>query len=217
MSRRPTSALQEVHRRSLRTSTSLSALHVERLVTPLQVIAVLNAARVSFVLVGAHGVAGWMREPRATQDVDLVVRESHLKKATRELLTAFPTLEARDEEVVVRLCDRATGEARIDLLKPRSLYREAFKHTYPVEEGGQHYRIPALEMALAMKFAAMISPNRRVADKHQDAHDFIRIVEENPDIDGNQLTHLGEVVYGGGGANLVEMVRKVRAGEQLVL
>jgi hypothetical protein len=212
-----TMQLHEIHQRSLRTSTALTALYKERYVSPLEVIAVLNAAKVSFVLVGAHGIAGWMREPRATQDVDVVVAERHLKKATRALREAFPHLVPLDLEAVIRLCDRETGEPAIDLLKTRSIYRESFKYTVAVAAKGQPYRIPSLEMALAMKFAAMVSPNRQDEDKHQDAHDFIRIVKENPEIDAEKLTHLGEHVYGGGGADLVEMVRKVRAGEKLVL
>ena len=38
---------------------------------------------------------------------------------------------------------------------------------------GQHYLIPSLEMALAMKFVPMVSPNRQdLEGKYQDAHDF---------------------------------------------
>jgi hypothetical protein len=201
----------------LRISTSISAYYVKNMVTPLQVIAVLNREGISFVLVGAHGVGSWMREPRATQDVDVVVAEKHLKKATRVLVAEFPHLTPRDEEVVVRLLDRESGTALIDLIKPRALYRETFKHTYAVSAGTENYRIPSLAMALAMKFAAMVSPNRPAGKKHRDAGDFTFIVEQNPEIDDAELTRLGEHVYGGGGADLREMVRQVRAGETLVL
>jgi hypothetical protein len=72
-------------------------------------------------------------------------------------------------------------------------------------------------MALAMKFAPMISLTREDKKKHQDAHDFIQMVEVNPDIDLEQLAGLGELVYPGGGKELVEKVRQVRAGESLKL
>jgi hypothetical protein len=205
------------HAESLRITTDLSALYVKNIVTPLQVIAVLNREKVSFVLVGAHGVGGWMGDPRATQDVDVVVAERQIKKATRSLLAEFPHLDARDEEVVVRLQDRETEIVLIDLLKPRSLYRATFKHTQAVVNAGQTYRIPSLEMALAMKFAAMISPNRPEAKRLKDASDFILIVQKNSDIDSDTLTHLGELVYGGGGASICEMVQNVRTGKKLIL
>ncbi len=201
----------------LRISTNISAYYVKNMVSPLQVIAVLNREGISFVLVGAHGVGSWMREPRATQDVDVVVAEKHIKKATRVLVAAFPQLTPSDEEVVVRLLDRETQDVLIDLMKPRSLYREVFRHTHPVSQSQQRYRIPTLEMALAMKFAAMTSPNRQEEDKFQDAHDFIRVVKENDEINDAKLHALGELVYGGGGADLMKMVRNVRAGERLVL
>jgi hypothetical protein len=208
---------RDVHAEALHTSSELSAYYVRNLVTPIQVITILNREKISFVLVGAHGISGWMREPRATQDVDVVVAEKHIKKATRALLAEFPQLEARDHEVVVRLQDRETQDVLIDLMKPRSLYREVFKHAYPVSHARQHYRIPTLEMALAMKFAAMTSPNRQDEDKFQDAHDFIRVVKENEEVNDAKLHALGELVYGGGGADLVKMVSNVRAGERLVL
>lgn len=210
--------VQDVHVRSLETSTALSGYYVRNFIEPLQVITVLNRAGVSFVLIGAHGFGGWMQKPRATEDVDVVVAARHHKKAIRALLAAFPGLEEEDLPVVTRLRDPETHLVVIDLLKPnQELFRAAFKHTKPVTMGGQRYRIPSLEMALAMKFAPMVSINRRDEDKYQDAHDFIYIVKSNPEIDLEELAKLGDLVYPEGGKEIVEMVRKVRAGEKLNL
>jgi len=84
-------------------------------------------------------------------------------------------------------------------------------------EGAESYRVPSLEMALAMKFAAMVSPNRPAENSYQDAHDFIVMAKENLETDAETLRELGELVYGGGGAALLEMLRKARAGERLEL
>jgi hypothetical protein len=214
---RPTKPRRDSHAENLRISTALSEYYVENIVTPFEVIAVLNRERISFVLVGAHGVSGWMGDPRATQDVDVVVADRQVKKATRVLLAEYPHLEARDEEVVVRLQDRQSAKVLIDRLKPRALYRETFKHTHAVSTGGQNYRIPSLEMALAMKLAAMISPSRPEEKKLKDASDFILMVKQNSDIDLSGLTHLGNLVYGSGGAEICKMIRQVRAGEKLIL
>jgi hypothetical protein len=81
---------QEIHASSLATSTALSVYYVPNLITPLEVIRVLNAILVRFVLVGAPGLAGWTRKPRATQGVDVVVGVRGSKKAVRALLAAFP-------------------------------------------------------------------------------------------------------------------------------
>lgn len=208
---------QDLHGHSLNEVATLSSFLVERYVPPFEVIAVLNSARVNFVLVGAYGLSGWMDKPRATRDVDVVIMARHLKRAVRALTEAFPDLLPRDLGVVIRLVDRVSGKATIDLIKQRELFRQAFHHTHTVSAGGQTYRIPSLEMALAMKFAAMISPNRGDAEKHQDAHDFIRIAQLHPEADPVVLSQLGEHVYEDGGAELLEMVRKARAGEKFNL
>jgi hypothetical protein len=208
----------EVHARSLATSTALSVYYMPELITPLQVIEVLNGAGVKFVLVGAHGLGGWMQKPRATQDVDVLVAARGVTKAVRVLLAAFPHLEADDHEVVTRLRERESKAVRIDVMKPKQpLFREALKHTRTVTLEGQSYQIPSLEMALALKFAPMISLNRADKDKHIDAHDFMYIIDCNPDIDLEQLAEFGELVYPGGGKELVEKVGQVRRGEKLCL
>lgn len=207
-----------VHADSLKTSSELSDYYVEAAIAPLDVIAILNKAGISFVLAGAHAIGGWMRDPRSTKDVNLIIASKHAKKAARVLGKAFPDLEAEDLAVVIHLRERESKKVVIDLMKPvQPLYREAFKHTHTVIWEGQRFRIPSLETALAMKFAAMISPNREDEDKHQDAHDFIRMVKQNDDIDRDQLAQLGGLAFPGGGKRVLELVRKVRAGEKLVL
>jgi hypothetical protein len=136
----------------------------------------------------------------------------------RELLAAFPHLEADDHEVVTRLRDRETKEVAIDVMKPnQELMRNALKHTCKVESEGQQYLIPTLEMSLTLKFAAMISLTRRPTKKHQDAHDFMAMVEANSDIDLVKLAELGNLVYPGGGAEVIEKVGQTLRGETLML
>jgi hypothetical protein len=208
----------DVHARSLATSTALSEYYVADLITPLQVIRVLNGAKVRFMLLGAHGLGGWTGKPRATEDVDVLVGTRGHKKAVRALLAAFPHLQADDQEVVTRLRDPDTGTVVIDVMKPNQpLYRDALRYGHPVESGGQPYLIPSLELALATKFAAMISLTRADRDKYQDVRDFMYMVDSNPGIDLKKLHELGQLVYNGGGDEVVENVRKVRAGEKLTL
>lgn len=209
---------RDIHAQSLATSSALSELYVPNLITPMEVIRVLNAARVRFLLLGAHGLSGWTHEPRATKDVDVLVAARGHRKAVQALLAAFPDLQAEDHEVVTRLREPETGTVVIDVMKPNQpLYRDALKHTHPVESGGQKYLVPSLEMALAMKFSAMISLTRSEDKKHFDAGDFIRMVKTNPDIDLVKLQALGQLIYNGGGEEIVENVRKARAGEKMTL
>jgi hypothetical protein len=208
----------DVHAHSLAKAAQLTGFQMEKAISPGEVVTILNKAGISFVLVGAYGLVGWMKEPRATEDVDVVVAAKHHKKAVSLLVEAFPQLEADDREVVTRLRHRETKEVAIDVMKPnQELYRVVFKHTHKVTFGRQAFRVPSLEMALAMKFAPMISLYRADADKYQDAHDFIRMVLANSDIDLARLTELGDLLYSGGGKELVEKVGQVRRGERLNL
>jgi hypothetical protein len=210
--------VQDVHSEGLAISTALSSYYVENMIPPLEVIRQLNVAGVRFMLVGAHGIGGWVKKPRATQDVDVIVAARGHKKAIRVLLAAYPDLEAEEHEVVTRLRYRETQKVLIDVMKPaQPLFREALQHPHIVESEGQRYAIPSLEMALAMKFAPMISLNRAEEDRLIDAHDFIAMVKANPNIDLEMLTRFGELVYHGGGQKIVEKVRDVQAGKKLIL
>ena len=210
--------IQALQSRYLKDSTTLSKWYLKHMIEPAQVIRVLNENEISFVLVGLHGLSAWMREPRGTKDVDVIVAAKQVKKAVRVLLAAFPTLEAVDLEVVTRLKDKETDDVLIDVMKPvQQPSRAVFKNNVVVKEKGQTYRIPTLEMGLVLKFAPMISLTRADEDKHQDAHDFIRMVKKNVDIDLEITESLGELVYPGGGKEVIEMVRKIRAGEKLRL
>src|SRR6516165_4323399 len=95
--------VQDLHENSLRTSTALARMAMQGLIAPLDVITALNRNKISFVLVGLHGLGGWMHEPRATQDVDVIVASRHHKKAISTLIDEFPNLEAVEHPVVTRL------------------------------------------------------------------------------------------------------------------
>jgi hypothetical protein len=174
---------------------------------------VLRMAGVRYVVVGAHAANGYTGRPRTTIDVDVVVQFP--KKAAKAIAAAYPDLVMRDTAVVIRFM--AGEDEAIDLMKPigSKLWARLLKETREVDVEGEAVRIPTLEGVLAAKFAAMASPHRRVLDKQQDGVDFGRIVVANKQIDLQALEHLGELVYAGGGAEIVKLVQDARAGRRL--
>src|SRR3954469_11866375 len=137
------------HGLSLFQSSKLSGLYVPHFIRPADVIRVLTAAKISFTLVGAHGLGGWTQKPRATEDVDVVVIQRHVKKSVAALTAAFPNLDVDDQPAVVRLRDRETGAVAIDVMKPnQSAIHAALKHTHPIRSGRLTYKVPTVEMAL---------------------------------------------------------------------
>jgi hypothetical protein len=201
----------------LESSTALSSYYIPHFKAPLEIIRILNTTGIRFVLIGTHALGSWMNKPRCTHDVDLLVAARDHKKAVKALLDAFADLAPEDKDDVTQLRHRETQAVLIDVYKPHQpLFREALKQTHTVQSSEQEYRIPSLEMALTMKFATLVSPTRDQADWFQDAHDFICMIKANPEIGMKRLAIFGKLVYNGGGGEIVEMVRKVRAGERLI-
>jgi hypothetical protein len=207
-----------VHLQCLRISTAMSRHYVADYIAPEAVIDILNAAGVRFMLAGAHAICGWMNEARFTEDVDVLVMTRHVRLAIRAIQRAFPHLELRDTPVVARFSDPDRRLVVLDVMKPNQpLRRVALRHTHRVETPDRTYFVPSLEFALAMKFAAMVSPRRERRKKMRDATDFLTIVQVNPEIDLAKLAKLGERVYPGGGKEVLDLVRRVRDGEPLTL
>jgi hypothetical protein len=210
------------HLDALRTSSQLTLTfrrmyqREAAMVTPEDVIAVLHQAGVNCVLMGTHGLGGWRSEARATQDVDVLVTKKDVRKAVRALRAAYPDLEVTDTPVVTRFIDPASGRPAIDVMKPtQTVYQVVFRHTIPV---GDTHRIPDLEMALASKFAAMVSPNRTRAKKIIDAGDFVDVVTHNRgDLDLQKLKKLGDKVYPNGGAEIIRLIEDIDTGRPIQL
>jgi hypothetical protein len=155
-------AWQKRHTEALNTSSFLTTVYRQMYqpmaarIAPTRVVKVLREAGVVGLLLGTHGVGGYRSEPRATQDVDVLIKKKDHAKAIRAIQEAFPKLEVNDTPVVTRFVDPHSGKPVIDLMKPTdALFKVAFRFSLPV---GETHRIPDLELALVTKFAAMVSP-----------------------------------------------------------
>ena len=185
------------------------------------VLQTLIAKKVSFVLTGAHGIAGWTGRPRSTHDVDILVKSGrNYARAVNALRTRFPELEVRN------FADEAAfflpGEtlSLLDVTYPhRADLEETLATAIWVEDSGLRYRVPTLEAALSNKYGAMLTPNRDILKRGQDALDFATMVQHStdagrPPIDLERLRELGEKVWpGGGGAEILQLVEDVKAGK----
>lgn len=185
-------------------------------VEPHDVIATLNEAEVDFVLMGTHAMAGWFEQPWATLDVDVLIKGRHHRRAIKAICDSYPQLQMNDTAVVTRITDPKTDQVVLDLMKPKeNIHREVFKHTIAV---GQTHRIPDLEMALATKFAAKVSPNRVHIRKMQDVTDFGTIaVHHQNRIDRLKLERFGELVYPGGGKEIIVILNNMIEGKPIRL
>ena len=208
------------HLDALRISSDLTCLfrqmkqRNEAMITPQGVIDVLYHAGVNCVLIGTYGLGGWRDQPRATQDVDVLVRKNDVCKAVRTLHATYAELTIEDHPIVTRFVDPASGLPAIDLWKPNgSGLHFVFRHTIRV---GKTHEIPELEMALACKFAAMKSPKREMAKKYLDMGDFMNVVMHNrTELDCPKLKRLGDKVYPNGGTEILQLVADIDAGRKI--
>lgn len=185
-----------------------------------QILTTLIRKRIPFVLTGAHALGGWTGRPRATHDVDILVKGGrNYARAVKAMRELYPQLEVREFFGVTGFFLPGDTESVIDVTYPhRADIEETLTHPVWVEEKGLKYRIPSLEAALANKYGAMLAPQRAVKKRLQDVVDFMWMVEHSLDegqqpIDLDKLASLGEKVWpGGGGEEILRLVEQVKAG-----
>jgi hypothetical protein len=216
----PAASAPRWHRDALRISSELTQRFRRKyqpdaiMVTPEAVIELLTKARVKFVLMGTYGIEVYRSEPRATQDVDVIVRKADHAKAVKAVHQRFPTLAIQDTGVVTRFTDPETELVVLDLMKPEQPpYETVFRNTVTAEEG---HLIPNLEMALVSKYAAMVSRSRAYDKKLIDAGDFVSMVKSNlRTMNRARLRRLAETIYKGGGAEVLQMIDDIAAGRPI--
>jgi hypothetical protein len=185
------------------------------------IVQTLRAKKIPFVLTGAHGIAGWTGRPRATHDVDILVKSGrNYTRAVNAIKALYPQLEVRQFAGVTGFFAPGETMSLIDVTYPhRADIQETLETAVWVSEGDLSYRVPALEAALANKYGAMLTPNRDLGKRIQDAADFSFMVkrsmaEGERAIDLDRLAALGEKVWpGGGGQEILRLVEDVKAGK----
>jgi hypothetical protein len=190
-----------------------------------RLIQTLNAMKVPFVLTGAQAIGGWTGRPRATKDVDLLVKPGRsLTRAVKAIRELYPQLEVREFAGVWAFFVPGEKDSVIDVTYPhRADLAETLAHPVWVEDRGLRYRIPALEAALANKYGAMRTATRGLEQRGLDVVDFWLLVKHSLDegqqpIDLEKLAVLGEKVWaGGGGEEILRLVEQVKAGRSFNL
>jgi hypothetical protein len=186
-----------------------------------QVLKALTDKKVPFVLTGAHGISGWTGRPRATNDIDILVKGGkNYARAVNVIRDLYPVLEARRFAGVTGFFPPGEKESVVDVTYPhRDDNAETLRTAVWVEERGLRYRVPGLEAALANKYGAMLTPTRDTGKRGMDAVDFYNMVKHSMD-EGRQpinlarLEVLGEMVWpGGGGKEILQLIEDVKAGK----
>lgn len=181
---------------------------------PEDIVPLLHAQKIDFMLVGAHGIAGWLFQPRATHDVDILIRGKDKGKASQLILKKYTDLILEKCPEVWRFSK--AGQQLLDLMLATSpFHKRVFKENDFTKVDGIKVKVPKVECALAMKFTAMTGHYRPLPKKYQDVADFQSVVEKNKKLDMTLLHQLGERRYPGGGKELLGYVEDARAGRRM--
>lgn len=205
------------HVYGLRTSTRLTSYYRKTHrrnavdVTPQEVIDCIVAAKVTnWVLMGLHGYVGYMPMPRATQDVDIMVPYSQKEKAAKAIAERWPMLEKRVLSQVVRFMDPndldGDGHPKpvIDIMLPWGEFQKTILLDHIVIDPESGNRIPTVEAAIVAKYAALISPHRKIDKREYDAGDMRRLMKANKSsIDQQSMSDLAGQVWEGGSSEIL--------------
>jgi hypothetical protein len=186
-----------------------------------KILQTLTRKRIPFVLTGAHALGGWTGDPRATHDVDILLKagRNHARavKALREL---YPHLEVHTFFGVTASFVPGDKRSVINVIYPhRADMEETLVNPMWLEDAGLRYRVPSLEALLANKYGAMLNLSREPRKRLQDAADFTGMVRHAMEfgqqpVDLVQLRELGEMVWAqGGGKEVLSLVSLVVAGD----
>ncbi|MBI3563245.1 MAG: hypothetical protein HY080_16195 [Gammaproteobacteria bacterium] len=207
---------------NLQKSYELSRQSNNDVINPLQVAALFEQEQISYTLIGGHMLSYYTGVTRATVDVDFLIRNADFSRAVSLMQQHYSQFDYKDKVFHVTFDARdqsSTEPERIDLVKDGfALFREIVNRHSVTRHAGKHkIRIPTREAAIALKFAATISPNRQEENKSVDLADLIRLIKTAADLDEAVIVNLGELVYQGGGRELIDVVVSVRSGRPVNL
>lgn len=207
---------------NLQKSYELSSQQVEDAVNPLEVAALFEKERVSYVLIGGHMLSFYTGTARATVDVDFIIGGPDFTRAAKAIDKAYTQFKHHDRVYHVTYDSKKSGQKdpeRIDLVKDGfPLFREVVtRYCHTIKANKHTVKIPTVEAAIALKFAASISPNRGDENKPVDNADLLRLVRSEANLKEDALTKLGNLVYQGGGKELVSIINDIKAGKHVSL
>ncbi len=206
---------------NLQKSFELSSQQIDDAVNPLEVAALFESKNVSYVLIGGHMLSYYTGTARATVDVDFIIGGADFERASKVINKAYAQFKHNNRiyHVTYDTKKQAKDPERIDLVKDGFPLFKAVVQKYCVtlRAKKQIVKIPTIEAAIALKFAASISPNRGDENKPIDNADLMKLIRSTPKLNEPALLALGELVYSGGGKELAAVVNDVRQGKTISL
>lgn len=210
------------HINNLQESYELSTQHINDAVNPLEVAALFEKENITYVLIGGHILSYYTGSARATVDVDFIISNECFSHATKTINDTYSQFKQHDHVFHVTYDSQQSKRIdpeRIDLVKDGFLlFREVVKkYSVSIRDTKHTIKIPTIEAAIALKFAASISPNRGDESKSVDNADLLRLVRSKSKLNNKTLSALGNMIYPNGGKELVAIVSDIQNGKPVNL
>lgn len=141
-------------------SESQSKAIGKRFIGASDISSLLFTNNIDHVIIGAHALGEITSEPRATQDVDVVVSDEDYDRAMNLILNTYPGTHNDDN----RIKDKS-GDVLVNILTDK----------HPIYKMVMRYGKITPEIMLVMKFLSSKSPLRRKDKKIQDKADFFNV------------------------------------------
>ena len=207
---------------NLHKSYQLSSQQIEDAVNPLEVVALFEKEQISYVLIGGHLLSFYTGTARATVDVDFIISGSDFLRATKVINKAYQQFNQHDRIFHVTYDSKISKQKdaeRIDLVKDgEPLFRAVVLHySHTLRSGDHTIKVPTIEAAIALKFAAAISPHRGDENKPIDHSDLLKLVRSTSHFNETALMKLGDLAYRGGGRELISVVTDIRNNKPIRL
>jgi Nucleotidyl transferase AbiEii toxin, Type IV TA system len=184
-------------------------------ISPLKIARVLNRMKVFYVFVGGVIVGCWTGDPRATEDVDLVLgKGAPIRRVISAIKGIRKDLESTTHRSVIRVRGASATGVRnlVDLIRPYDgVYSHAERYFITIRVKGTPIRIPTPEMLVVMKYAAATSMNRVPLKQAQDMIDLKTVAIAQQSLDLAIVRALANSIGPTLGERLVRLIRRTRA------
>jgi hypothetical protein len=184
-------------------------------IPPLDIAKILNRMKVFYVFGGGVIVGCWTGDPRATEDVDLILgKGAPVRKIVAAIGKIRKDLKSTIYPSVIRFEGKSpTGQRNlIDLIRPYDgVYSHAEEYFVDITVQGVPVRIPTPEMLVVMKFAAATSLTRAPLKQAQDMIDLKTVVLAQPTLDLVVVRRIANFIGPKLGAKLIRLIKRTRS------
>jgi hypothetical protein len=150
-------------------------------------VGVMETTSTPYAVIGGVAVQLYTEEPRTTADLDIAVRGSDEIPRDELLRCGFMFTASHSWSENWRGPASQGTSAKSRVLVQFSVFPQAVAHSQFVSVGQLAFPLVTLPDLVLMKLTSASDPARRLSKRLQDKSDVVRLVEEHPELDTEEL------------------------------